>query len=334
MILRGLLVAAMCTAGAVGQSASAPNSQPSPYRTVEHWYQLPQGRTMGSTSSVAVTPDGRIWVVDRCGVNNCAGSNLPPIFEFEPSGKLLRNFGAGIFAFPHSITFDKEGNFWITDQGRDGKGDVVYKFSPEGKIVMTLGKPGVPGDGPDTFNQPNSVAIAPNGDIFISDGHNVGRGNARVIKFSKSGKFIKQWGGHGSAPGQFEMPHALAFDSKGRLFVADRGNNRIQIFDEDGNFLAEWKQFSRPSGIYIDKNDVIYVADSESTDKDGYGNNPGWKRGIRVGSAKDGSVAAFIPDPSPGTAVTSAAEGVAADADGNIYGAEVGPKDVKKYVKE
>jgi sugar lactone lactonase YvrE len=334
MIPRGLLVVALSAAGALAQSAPAPNSQPNPYRTVEHWYQLPDGRSMGSTSSVAIAPDGHIWVVDRCGANSCAGSDLAPIFEFAPSGKLLRNFGANLFAFPHSITFDKDGNFWITDQGRNGKGDQVFKFSPEGKVLMTLGKAGVPGDGPDTFNQPNAVAIAPNGDLFISDGHNVGRGNARVVKFTKDGKFIKQWGGHGSVPGQFEMPHALAFDSKGRLFVADRGNNRIQIFDQDGNFLAEWKQFSRPSGIFIDKNDVLYVADSESTDKDGYGNNPGWKRGIRVGSARDGSVVAFIPDPSPGTAVTSAAEGLAADAEGNIYGAEVGPKDVKKYVKK
>jgi len=336
MNLSRLLVAALFAARALAQSAPAANSLPNPYRTVERWYQLPEGRTMGSTSSVAVTPDGHIWVVDRCGANNCAASGLAPIFEFAPSGKLMRNFGAGLFAFPHSITFDRDGNFWITDQARpgSGKGNQVFKFTPEGKILMTLGKAGVAGDGPDTFNQPNAVAIAPNGDIFISDGHNVGRGNARVIKFTRDGKFIKQWGGHGSAPGQFEMPHALAFDSKGRLFVADRGNNRIQIFDQDGNFLAEWKQFSRPSGIYIDQNDTIYVADSESTDKEGYGNNPGWKRGIRVGSAKDGTVTAFIPDPSPGTAVTSAAEGVAADAEGDIYGAEVGPKDVKKYVKK
>ena len=269
---------------------------------------------MGSTSSVAVTPDGHIWVVDRCSVNSCGDSTLAPIFEFLPSGKMVHNFGGGLFGFPHSITFDRDGNFWIADRQRNGKGDQVFKFSPEGKVLMTLGKAGVAGDGPDTFNQPNSVAVAPNGDIFISDGHSVGRGNARVIKFTKDGKFIKQWGGHGSGPGQFEMPHALAFDSKGPLFVGDRGNNRIQIFDQDGTVLTEWKQFSRPSGIYIDKNDVLYVADSESTDKEGYGHNPGWKRGIRVGSAKDGSVTAFIPDPSPGTAITSAAEGVAADA--------------------
>ncbi len=290
---------------------------------------------MGSTSAVAVAANGHVWVAERCGANSCAGSSFAPVLEFDPSGKLLRSFGAGLFLFPHSITFDKEGNLWITDGHGDGsKGQQVFKFSPEGKILMTLGKAGVAGDGPDTFNQPNAVAIAPNGDIFVSDGHNPGRGNARVVKFSKDGKFIKQWGGHGSAPGEFEVPHALAFDSKGRLFVADRANNRIQIFDQDGNFLAQWKQFSRPSGIFIDKNDVMYVTDSESTEKEGYGHNPGWKRGIRVGSARDGSVTAFIPDPSPGTAITSMAEGIAVDADGNIYGAEVGPKDVKKYVRK
>jgi len=311
-------------------------AQPNPYRTIEHWFELPEGRHMGSTSAVFVAPEtGHIWVYDRCGVNSCKDSDLSPIFEFDKAGHLLRNFGANKFIFPHGIWIEKDGTLWITDgQGTNGKGHTVMKMTPEGRVLMILGKPGVPGDGPDTFNQPNAVAIAPNGDIFVSDGHNAGRGNARVLKFNKDGKPIKQWGGHGAGRGQFEMPHALAFDSKGRLFVADRGNNRIQIFDQDGNYLDEWKQFSRPSGIFIDKNDVVYVTDSESTDKEGYGNNPGWKRGIRIGSAKDGTVTAFIPDPSPGTAVTSAAEGVAADPQGNVYGAEVGPKDVKKYSKK
>ena len=154
------------------------------------------------------------------------------------------------------------------------------------------------------------------------------------MKFSKDGKYIKEWGKHGSGPGEFEVPHTLAFDSQGRLFVGDRANNRVQIFDQDGKFIADWKQFSRPSGVFIDKNDILYVADSESTDKDGYGHNPGYKRGIRIGSAKTGVVTAFIPDPSPGTGATSAAEGVAADAAGNVYGAEVGPRAVKKYVKK
>lgn len=327
--------AAVCPGGVRAQASAVPNSQPNPYRTVEHWFTLPEGRTMGSTSAVWVVPSGHIWVAERCGVNSCANSNLAPVFEFDAGGKLLKSWGESMFVFPHGIWIEKDGNVWLTDgQGANGKGHQVFKFSPEGKVLMTLGKAGVAGDGPDTFNQPNAVAIAPNGDIFVSDGHNVGRGNARVLKFTKEGKPIKQWGGHGTGPGQFEMPHTLAFDSKGRLFVGDRGNNRIQIFDQDGKYLAEWKQFSRPSGIFIDKNDVLYVTDSESTDKDGYGHNPGYKRGIRIGSAKDGTVTAFIPDPSPGTAVTSAAEGVAADAQGNVYGAEVGPKDVKKYVRK
>ena len=334
--LRGAMMAVAALATASALAEAPPNSQPNPFRTVENWFKLPAGRMWGSTSAVDVDRDGTsIWVAERCGANTCAGKMDPPILKFDQSGTLVKSFGGGMFVFPHGIAVDKDGNIWVTDgQGRDGKGHQVFKFSPDGEVLMTLGKAGVAGDGPDTFNQPDDVAIAPNGDIFVSEGHSPAMGNARVMKFTKDGKFIKQWGKHGSGPGEFEVPHALAFDSRGRLFVGDRANNRIQIFDQDGNFIDQWKQFSRPSGVYIDNHDVIYVTDSESTDKEGYGHNPGWKRGIRVGSARDGKVTAFIPDPSPGTAITSAAEGVAADAQGNIYGAEVGPKDVKKYVRK
>jgi sugar lactone lactonase YvrE len=334
-----MAVAALATASALAEAP--PNSQPNPFRTVENWFKLPAGRMWGSTSAVDIDRDGTsIWVAERCGANSCAGKMDPPILKFDQSGTLVKSFGGGMFVFPHGIAVDKDGNIWVTDgQGRDGKGHQVFKFSPDGEVLMTLGKAGVAGDGPDTFNQPDDVAIAPNGDIFVSDGHTPAMGNARVMKFTKDGKFIKQWGKHGSGPGEFEVPHALAFDSRGRLFVGDRANNRIQIFDQDGNFIDQWKQFSRPSGVYIDNHDVIYVTDSESTDKPGYGYNPGWRRGIRVGSAKDGSVAAFIPDPLSATAdgklpATSAAEGVAADAAGNVYGAEVGPKTLKKYVRK
>jgi sugar lactone lactonase YvrE len=226
---------------------------------------------------------------------------------------------------------DKDGDIWVTDgQGKGGKGHQVFKFSPDGKVLMTLGKAGVAGEAPETFNAPSAVIVAPNGDIFVADGHG-GNTNARIVKFDKDGKFIKSWGHKGSGEGEFNVPHTLAFDSKGRLFVGDRGNNRIQIFDQNGKFLEAWTQFSRPSGIFIDKKDVMYVADSESNDS----NHPGWKRGMRIGSAKDGSVTAFIPDPQQlPVGGTTAAEGVAADPKGVIYAAEVGPKDLKKYVKK
>ncbi len=313
--------------------AQPANSQPNPYRTVEGWAKMPEGRTWGATSAVDVAPDGRsIWVGERCGANTCAGSSLPVILRFDETGRLTTSFGAGMFIFPHGFHVDRDGNVWLTDaRGGAGKGHQVFKFSPDGKLLLTLGKAGVTGEGPDAFNQPSDVVVAANGDIFVADGHDTDS-NARIVKFSKDGKFIKTWGKRGSAPGEIDTPHGLAFDSRGRLFVADRGNKRIQIFDQEGKFLDEWKQFSRPSGVYIDKNDVIYVADSESNSK----SNPGWKRGIRVGSAKDGKVTAFIPDPEPDPekVVTSGAEGVAADAKGNIYGAEVGPRALKKYVKK
>ena len=313
-----------------------PNSQPNPYRTVEGWLKMPEGRTWGSSSAIDIDPDGSsVWVAERCGANTCAGKMDPVVLKFDGTGKLLKSFGAGMFIFPHGMFVEpKSGNVWVTDgQGREGKGHQVFKFSPSGEVLVTLGKAGVAGSGPDEFNQPSDVIVAPNGDIFVADGHGANT-NARIVKFSKDGKFIKTWGKKGTAPGEFDTPHSLAFDSKGRLFVADRANNRIQIFDQEGKFLDQWTQFSRPSGLFIDSRDMLYVADSESTDKEGYGHNPGWKRGIRIGSAKDGNVTEFIPDPSPGTGATSAAEGVAVDRAGHIYGAEVLSKSVKRYARE
>jgi sugar lactone lactonase YvrE len=196
-------------------------------------------------------------------------------------------------------------------------------------LLMTLGKPGG-GREPDFFFQPNDVLVTPHGDIFVSEGH--GGDTSRILKFTKDGKLVKTFGKKGSGPGEFDTPHTLAMDSKGRLFVGDRNNNRIQIFDQNGTFLEQWPQFSRPSGLFIDKQDNIYVADSESGSVSR--NHPGWKRGMRVGNVKDGKVTAFIPDPDENATGTSAAEGVAVDAKGNIYGAEVGPRAVKKYVKK
>jgi sugar lactone lactonase YvrE len=325
-------VAIVAVSGGIVYGQTDPNSLPNPYLTFDNWAKMPEGRIWGQTSQLSLDRDGNVWVAERCGGTSCLGKTDAPILEFDHSGKLVKSFGAGMLVVPHGILVDRDGNIWVTDsQGGDGKGQQVFKFSPDGKVLMTLGKAGVAGDGPDTFNRPSGVAIASNGDIFVGDGHG-GDSNARIVKFSKDGKFIKTWGKKGSAPGEFSTPHSLAFDSKGRLFVADRENRRIQIFNQDGEFLDQWKQFGMASGIFIDKNDVMYVADNESNST----RNPGFKRGIRVGSAKDGSLTAFIPDPEPDPDHTDsgAAEGIGADTSGNIYGSEVVQKKVVKYVRK
>lgn len=340
-LLSLLAFACLATARSLAaQSGIKPtNDLPNPYQTVEGWAKLPPGRVWGSTSAVDIDKDGRsIWVAERCGANNCVNSDLPAILRFDAAGTLVASFGAGMLASPHGIAVDGEGNVWVTDcactggrapAGAPPKGHQVFKFSPEGTLLLTLGKAGGERE-PGYFFQPNDVLVAPNGTIFVAEGHASSQGsNARILKFSGDGTLIKTWGSPGTGPGQFDQPHALAMDSQGRLFVGDRGNNRIVIFDQDGKLLETWYQFSRPSGLYIDKNDRIYVADSES----GSVEKPrtDWKRGIRVGSARDGKVEYFIPDPAVDPPSTSSAEGVAADANGVIYGAEVGQKALKRY---
>ena len=386
LTLAGAAVAAVVGATALAQPDMAPtNDLPNPFTTVENHFKMPEGRTWGATSAVDIDKDGRtIWVAERCGANSCwdAAKNdtspLDVVLKFDTSGKLLTSFGKGMMIFPHGIHVDRDGNVWVTDgqdnvpRRRPGQpadaplppapakviGHQVVKFSPDGKVLLTLGKPGgnQPGQPPDqaSFYQPNDVITYPNGDILVAEGH--GNTHARLIKFDRSGKFLMEYGKLGAGPeGEFNQPHGLAFDSKGRLFVADRSNNRIQVLDgQSFKTLATWHQFSRLSGIFIDtRTDTLYGADSES----GSVNPPHyqWKRGIRIGSASDGKVTGFIPDPShngltyemvdgkvvakmadggkpPGG--TLAAEGVAVDAAGNIYGAEVGPRALKKYVKK
>jgi esterase/lipase superfamily enzyme/sugar lactone lactonase YvrE len=304
-----------------------PNTAPNPYRMAETWAQLPEDRKWGSAFGVGVDKsDGRsLWVFDRCASTDCSNSMVPPIQKFDPTGKYVRGFGANMFNTPHGLFVDHEGNVWVTDEtAKNGKGAVVVKFSPEGRVLMTLGKLGTPGDNKDTLNGPSGVTVAPNGDIYIADGHG-GNSNDRIVKFSKDGKFITSWGKHGKEPGEFDTPHGIALDSAGRVFVADRGNNRIQIFNSDGKYVAEWKQFGRPNDLTIDKNDTIYVTDSQSTPT----NNPGIRQGIRIGSAKDGKVTAFIPE-----TLTGAPDGIAADDQGNLYGSWLGKMTVARFAKQ
>jgi hypothetical protein len=225
--------------------------------------------------------------------------------------------------FPHGFDVDHAGNVWASDQ----RSHQVFKWDSEGELLMTLGQKGMEGV-PPLLSQPTDVVVTPNGDIFITEGHSFSQGANRVSKYASDGTFILSWGSTGSGAGEFNVPHSIALDSQGRVFVGDRGNNRIQIFDQEGNFLDVWYQFGRPSGIAITADDMIYVADSESWGTD----NPGWKKGIRVGDTRDGSVLFLIPDLESSAIEHSGAEGVGVDSQGNVYGAVVRRRMLEKHV--
>jgi sugar lactone lactonase YvrE len=307
--------------------ANDPNAAPNPYKMQDNWLQLPEGRKLGQAIKVQVDhSDGKsMWVFDRCSGNSCANSTLAPIMKFDSTGKFVRAFGANMFVGPHGFYVDNEGNVWAADNGiLNGKGGIVVKFSPTGQVLMTLGKPGMPGNAEGYFRGASSVVVAPNGDIIVGDGHG-NNTNDRIVKFDKTGKQIATFGKHGKGQGEFDQLHGIAMDSQGRIFVADRGNSRVQVLDSNGKFVAEWKQFGRPSDVSIDKNDVLYVADDQSDET----RNPGFKTGIRIGSAKDGKVTAFIPTPS----AEGSPEGVGFDDAGNVFGSWTGKMMVRRWIK-
>ena len=360
------VLSTIATLGASAQAQQAQQAQypkptdlPNPYHLVEGWPTLPanmNGGHWGEVIRVSIDRAGNVWVFHRCfnvvppGSAVCInrGEANPPILEFDPSGKLLKSFGVGLFAYPHGFTIDSDGNLWASDvndkaivlgmsaKNADGvvMGQEVLKLSPQGKILMTLGKEGVAGDGPDTFDRPTGVAIAPNGDIFVSDGHAPNaHNNARIMKFTKDGQFIKSWGRLGPEPGNFNEPHDIFIGgSQAHVYVADRKNKRIQVFDQDGNFIAAWTQFGEPSSVFVGKDDTIYAGVSFSDP----GAKKGEIRGIMIGSAKDGSLKAFIPDPSDLDTVIrgTSASGIAADDAGTLYAADVGTHNLRKYVKD
>jgi DNA-binding beta-propeller fold protein YncE len=341
--------------------STATNDLPNPFKTIAPWGTLPQGHAWGALNAVAVDADGQsLWVADRCGANpdvppgesayfydTCAGSDWAPVHKISPEGAIVKSFGAGLFVFPHKIAQDRDGNVWVVDMrsmnarekakypNAKPAGHAVMKFSPDGKLLAVIGNPGVAGDPPAALTEPCSIAFASNGDIYISEGHSGQNQNAtpdtvaRISVFDSDGGYMRSFGKLGSGPGEFRTPHDIWIDDQDRLFVADRGNHRIQVLDLDGKPLAEWKQYGRPSGIAI-RNGLVYVADSESN---GVAPNPGWKRGIRIGELASGKVLYRIPDPLEMKG-TSAAEGVAVDAQGNVYGGEVGPRQLVKHVNK
>ena len=353
-----MLVPRSLPAGQAGTGASvAKPTLPNPYRLVPGWPTLPasmkgpNGTKWGEVIRVHVAPNGNIWVFHRCFNDKPAGDATclnrgdanPPILEFTPAGQLVRSFGVGLFSHPHGFTVDEDGNLWTTDTNDQGApGQTVLKISPEGKVLMTLGKPGIGGNGTDVFDRPTGVAIGANGDIFVSDGHSRNKSNnARIVKFTKEGRFIKAWGHLGGEPGNFQEPHDLDVGgSRGYVYVADRQNNRVQVFDQDGTFIAAWKQFGQPSSVYVDKNDNIYVgatyesvAPGQTALRPTAGPND---RAIVIGNAITGELKYLIPDPGDLSKMTdtgTSASGIAVDDQGNIYAADVGFNNLRKYAR-
>ena len=315
----------------------AMNDLPDPTTPQDNWVQLPDGRTWGSTAGADIDPDGiHIWAIDRCGENSCAGSPLDPLLKITPDGEVVESFGGGMINFPHGLYVDDDGNVWVTDgsgpdpeePGSEGKGHTVLKFSPTGELLLTIGTPGVAGDGSGALlNEPNDVTTDAQGNIYVADGHSgQGFGSppetvARIAVYDRNGNFLRTFGRLGAAPGEFRTPHAIDVDSQGRLIIGDRGNNRIVIMQTDGTYIGELRQFGRPSGIFITDDDMLYVADSESRMEGS--NNPGWANGIRYGSLRDGIVRGRIAGRVEAYPNDSNPEGVAVDAAGNVYGAVV-----------
>jgi sugar lactone lactonase YvrE len=324
----------------------------------------PNGHKWGEVIRVHVAANGNIWVFHRCfydkpnGDATCLnrGDVNPPILEFNPAGRLLKSFGVGLFAHPHGFTLDKNGNIWTTDTNDEATilgmpaknaqgvtmGQQVLKISSTGKVLMTIGTAGVGGNGPYTFDRPTGVAIAANGDIFVADGHSPNKSNSgRIVKYSPDGKFVKTWGRIGSEPGHFREPHDICVGgSKAYVYVADRQNNRIQVFDQDGTFVAAWKQFGQPSSVYVDKRDNIYVGATYQDASRGQsvtGPTTGANdRAIVIGNAITGELKYLIPDPGDLSKMTdtgTSASGIAVDDQGNIYAADVGLNNLRKYVK-
>src|SRR5262245_620934 len=297
LLIASIMITASVTA-VWAQSASAGGGN---WQVLDSWGQLPDGMRWGGASQVSTTPEGQIVVLRRAG---------PAFFVLNPDGSFVKSWGENLFKLAHGIRIDKDGFIWTTDN----TDNFVQKFSPDGKVLMTLGKRVMPGDNKsqDAFDGPADVFVAPNGDIFVADGYR----NSRIVQFDKDGKFIKIIGGtKGTEPGQFNLPHSVVLDSKGRLIVADAENSRIQVFDQTGKFLEQWTEFpAKPRGsLYITADDTLYVShvDAEA-----------------ITIMKNGKVLDTIKG------VGGRPHGMTLDREGNVYIASPLNMSVKKIVKK
>jgi DNA-binding beta-propeller fold protein YncE len=297
--LGALTIVLLGAAPMMGQSSSS-------YVVSSTWAQLPAGVEWGKVIAVASDSKDNIWVLRR---------SEPSVLVLTADGKFLKTWGQGLFAQgAHSIYVDHEGFVWTTDN----TDNTVYKFNQDGKLLMQLGRRGRAGDNrsQDLFDGPSSVAVAPNGDFFVTDGYR----NSRIVKFSKEGRFLKIIGGvKSSAPGQFDLPHAVVIDAKGRLIVSDRNNKRVQILDQEGTFIEEWPTLDlvRPAGLIAMADGTVYVSDT----------NP---EGSTIKIVRDGKMTGLIGG------LDGLPHFIAMDRSGAIYMADarVGGETVKKIVKK
>lgn len=268
---------------------------------------LPDDIAWGQVPNVTIDQDGFIYAFHR---------SDPPVLKFDPDGNLVAAFGGPEWVhLPHGFRINPDGTIWTTDFHRQ-LGHTITKIDTEGRVLLRLGARGFTGTGPNTFNGPADVAQAPSGEFFVADGH----WNNRIVKFDKDGRYLMEWGNKGTGTGEFDLPHSIVIDRRGRVLVSDRGNARIQIFTQDGEYITEWDQFGMPSGLFIDDNDVLYAADYQV------------KRGVTYGSAEDGTVMGFFQG--------SEAEGIVVDAAGNVYTGEVTGGDggdgmiIRKFIRQ
>ena len=353
--------AAPAAAGRAGRGADRPTVARSdgdralvnPYAVNNAWYTMPAGRFLGGASAIDIDKDGTsVWIAERCGGwDLCAGSHVNPVIRFNAAGKITAQIGADMISYPHGLSIDKDGNVWVTDlqsntdnAARAGRGNFpappadtkpagaqVLKFSPQGKLLLRIGTPGVYGKDQTHLSQPSDVVTSPvTGEVFVSDVHDTQPANNRIVVFDKNGKYLREWACDPGARG-LDCSHGITMDSRGYIYSANRAGGTVDIFDPQGKVIARWPQFGRATGVYIDKKDILYVSDS------GSGAGSGFLRGIHIGSAETGIVTAFVPDPwgqpSSDNAMrgTSSPEGVTADKNGVVYASGVTPAGIAKY---
>lgn len=311
--------------GGGARVAPGVNLMQNPYRMVESWPTLNPGMSWGAAINFLPDNEGGTWALLR---------TEPPVVHFDETGAITQSFGDGVLVQAHGMCRDSDGNFWVGDSGpfrerpeTAGRGFQLFKFSSDGELLLSLGQAGVSRAGRGTFIGPTACLALPDGDILVAHGRwprpsTAQQDGDRLVRITRDGEFVRDYGTLGRGPGEFMGPHAMALDSQGRIFVADRSNNRIQIFDKDLTYLDSWKHFGRPSGITILSDDTIIVADSESglaipgpsgsfEGAERAFRNVGWKQGIRIGSAEGGTFTQFIDGTNP--------EGMAGDEHGNIF---------------